>query len=112
LGDAQRRFQSSWLAQIANQLEKEVVVTSIFGTNNIEGDTLSEQETQLALASYLVGSARPLIGSKGKWDTFCRQLDFLSLLIRCSKHVLQTASFVCVDSSSNSNNGGGNGIIQ
>ncbi|MEZ5582855.1 MAG: Fic family protein [Candidatus Competibacteraceae bacterium] len=49
VGDAQRRFQGSPLAHVANQLEKEVVVTSIFGTNSIEGGTLSEEETQLAL---------------------------------------------------------------
>lgn len=49
VGDAHRRFASSPLAQVAQQLEKEVVVTSIFGTNSIEGGTLSEDETQLAL---------------------------------------------------------------
>ena len=49
IDDAHRRFMDSPLAQVANQLEKEVVVTSIFGTNSIEGGTLSEEETQLAL---------------------------------------------------------------
>jgi len=47
--DAHRRFIGSPLAQVANQLEKEVVVTSIFGTNSIEGGTLSEEETRAAL---------------------------------------------------------------
>ncbi|HFD87414.1 MAG TPA: Fic family protein, partial [Gammaproteobacteria bacterium] len=47
--DAHQRFMGSPLAQVANQLEKEVVVTSIFDTNSIEGGTLSEEETQLAL---------------------------------------------------------------
>lgn len=47
--DAHRRFSGSPLAQVANRLEKEVVVSSIFGTNSIEGGTLSEGETQLAL---------------------------------------------------------------
>ncbi|MCP4408017.1 MAG: hypothetical protein GY807_09725 [Gammaproteobacteria bacterium] len=49
VGDAQRRFKGSPLAQVANRLEKEVVLASIFGTNSIEGGTLSEEETQHAL---------------------------------------------------------------
>jgi len=36
-------------AQVAHLLEKEVVVSSIFGTNTIEGGTLSEEETAQAL---------------------------------------------------------------
>ncbi len=47
--DAYARFDSSPLAQVANQLEQEVVVSSIFGTNSIEGGTLSESETAMAL---------------------------------------------------------------
>jgi len=49
VGDAHQRFQGSPLAQVAGQLEREVVTTSVFGTNSIEGGTLSEQETQEAL---------------------------------------------------------------
>lgn len=49
VSDAQARFQSSPLAQVADRLEREVVVSSIFGTNSIEGGALSEEETQLAL---------------------------------------------------------------
>lgn len=49
IGDAHARFRGSPLSQVADRLEKEVVVSSIFGTNSIEGGTLSEQETQLAL---------------------------------------------------------------
>ena len=49
VSDAQARFQGSPLSQVAGQLEREVVVTSVFGTNSIEGGTLSEAETQLAL---------------------------------------------------------------
>jgi len=49
VSDAHERFGGSPLSQVANRLEKEVVVTSIFGTNSIEGGTLSEEETQLAL---------------------------------------------------------------
>lgn len=49
VGDAHHRFRKSPLSQVANRLEKEVVVSSIFSTNSIEGGTLSEQETQLAL---------------------------------------------------------------
>ncbi len=49
IGDAYRRFLHSPLVQVANQLEKEVVVSSVFSTNSIEGGTLTEAETQLAL---------------------------------------------------------------
>lgn len=49
VGDAQQRFRRSPLAQVADRLEKEVVVSSVFGTNSIEGGTLTEQETGLAL---------------------------------------------------------------
>lgn len=49
VGDAQQRFASSPLAQVADQLEKEVVVSSIFGTNSIEGGTLTKEETQATL---------------------------------------------------------------
>jgi Fic family protein len=48
--DAHERFIASPLAQVANQLEREVVVGSVFGTNTIEGGTLSEDETASALA--------------------------------------------------------------
>lgn len=47
--DAQDRFCVSPLASVATQLEKEVVVSSVFGTNTIEGGELSEQETEQAL---------------------------------------------------------------
>lgn len=47
--DAQRRFRKSPLSQVANELEKEVVVSSVFGTNTIEGGALDEEQTQLAL---------------------------------------------------------------
>jgi Fic family protein len=49
VADAQRRFQGSPLSQVANRLEREVVTTSVFGTNSIEGGTLSEEETRHAL---------------------------------------------------------------
>jgi len=48
--DAQNRFKSSPLASVASSLEKEVVVSSVFGTNTIEGGELSEDETEQALA--------------------------------------------------------------
>lgn len=48
--DAQERFKSSPLAAVANDLEKEVVVSSVFGTNTIEGGELSEKETEEALS--------------------------------------------------------------
>ncbi|OIO56125.1 MAG: Fic family protein [Alphaproteobacteria bacterium CG_4_10_14_0_2_um_filter_63_37] len=47
--DAHARFRSSPLAQVATRLEREVVVSSIFGTNSIEGAALSEAETEQAL---------------------------------------------------------------
>lgn len=47
--DAHARFIASPLAQVANQLEREVIVSSIFGTNTIEGGTLTEDETESAL---------------------------------------------------------------
>jgi len=47
--DAQDRFRVSPLASVATQLEKEVVVSSVFGTNTIEGGELSEDETEQAL---------------------------------------------------------------
>lgn len=48
--DAHERFVASPLSEVANQLEKEVLVSSVFGTNTIEGGTLSEDETASALA--------------------------------------------------------------
>lgn len=47
--DAHARFVSSPLAQVASRLEREVLVTSIFGTNTIEGGELSEEETGAVL---------------------------------------------------------------
>jgi hypothetical protein len=37
IADAQARFLSSPLSQVANRLEQEVLVSSIFSTNTIEG---------------------------------------------------------------------------
>ena len=47
--DAWRMFSSSPLAQVAVQLQREVLVQSVFGTNTIEGANLSEEETGQAL---------------------------------------------------------------
>lgn len=47
--DAHERFVASPLSQVANRLEQEVVVSSVFGTNTIEGGTLTEDETASAL---------------------------------------------------------------
>lgn len=47
--DAHERFAASPLAQVANRLEKEVLVSSVFGTNTIEGGALTEDETASAL---------------------------------------------------------------
>ncbi|MBK9522232.1 MAG: Fic family protein [Rhodocyclaceae bacterium] len=50
VADAHERFVTSPLSQVANQLEQEVLVSSVHGTNTIEGGTLSENETASALA--------------------------------------------------------------
>jgi len=48
--DAHSRFASvPILPDIANALEQEVLVSSVFGTNTIEGGTLTEQETAAIL---------------------------------------------------------------
>lgn len=47
--DAHALFIKTPLNQVASQLEKEVVVSSVFGTNTIEGGTLSEEETARVL---------------------------------------------------------------
>lgn len=48
--DAHERFNALPSSHVANLLEREVVVGSVFGTNTIEGGTLSEDETAVALA--------------------------------------------------------------
>jgi Fic family protein len=48
--DAQQRFKDSPLSHVATSLEKEVVVRSIYGTNTIEGGTLTEEETEQVIA--------------------------------------------------------------
>lgn len=47
--DAHERFIALPLSQVANRLEREVMASSIFGTNTIEGGTLTEEETATAL---------------------------------------------------------------
>lgn len=47
--DAYERFVASPLSQVTNRLEQEVIVSSVFGTNTIEGATLTEDETANAL---------------------------------------------------------------
>lgn len=49
VNDAHLRFVNSPLSQVANQLEREVLASSIFGTNSIEGGTLTELETSAAM---------------------------------------------------------------
>lgn len=49
VADAQERFLSSPLSPVAKRLEQEVLVSSIFSTNTIEGGTLTEEETKDAL---------------------------------------------------------------
>jgi Fic family protein len=46
VNDAQLRFSSvPILPDVATNLEREVIVSSVFGTNTIEGGTLTEEET-------------------------------------------------------------------
>lgn len=47
--DAHERFVASPLAQVTRNLEREVIAGSVFGTNTIEGGTLSEDETAAAI---------------------------------------------------------------
>jgi Fic family protein len=47
--DAHQCLIAAPLSQVANQLEREVVASSVFGTNTIEGGTLTEEETATAL---------------------------------------------------------------
>ncbi len=47
--DAHDFFKGSPLSSVANQLEREVLVSSIYGTNTIEGAVLSIEETAKAL---------------------------------------------------------------
>lgn len=47
--DAHELFIKTPLNQVASRLEKEVVVSSVFGTNTIEGGNLTEAETATAL---------------------------------------------------------------
>lgn len=47
--DAQARFQSAPLALVAERLAPEVMADGIFGTNSIEGGTLTEEETRRLL---------------------------------------------------------------
>lgn len=52
VADAHSRFASvPILPDVANQLEREVVVSSVFGTNTIEGGTLTEEETAVVIGS-------------------------------------------------------------
>jgi Fic family protein len=50
VGDAQARFAKFPLAHVATQLEQEVLASSVFGTNSIEGGTLTEKETKRVLS--------------------------------------------------------------
>ncbi|MBM2828097.1 MAG: filamentation induced by cAMP protein Fic [Actinobacteria bacterium] len=48
--DAQARFARFPLSHVATQLEQEVLASSVFGTNSIEGGTLTEEETKRVLS--------------------------------------------------------------
>ena len=87
---AHERFVASPLSQVANRLEHEVVVSSIFGTNSIEGGTLSEEETETALqldpAQVQEIEQRRALNIKAAYDIaqravkatgWCLNLDFI-----------------------------------
>jgi len=60
--DAHARFSSMpILPDVAAKLEKEVVVSSVFGTNTIEGGTLTEEET-----ADVINGIREIKGEKEK----------------------------------------------
>lgn len=73
VGDAQGRFLSSPLSQAADRLEQEVLVSSIFSTNSIEGGMLSEDETKEALnldpAEVQADEQRRVLNIKRAYDT-------------------------------------------
>lgn len=50
VSDAQKRFASFPLHTVSEQLEPEVIATSIYSTNTIEGGALDYEQTQIALA--------------------------------------------------------------
>lgn len=70
--DAHALFIKTPLNQVASQLEKEVVASSVFGTNTIEGGTLSEEETarvlQLDPAEVKETEQRRAVNIKAAYD--------------------------------------------
>lgn len=70
--DAHQRFSGSPLAEVANQLEREVIASSIFGTNTIEGGALTEEETFAAMdldpALVQEIEQRRVVNIKGAYD--------------------------------------------
>jgi Fic family protein len=72
VADAQERFLSSPLSHVASRLEREVLVSSIFSTNTIEGGTLTEEETKDALdldpAQVQTGEPRRAVNIKAAYD--------------------------------------------
>ena len=70
--DAHELFIKTPLNQVARQLEKDVVASSVFGTNTIEGGTLSEEETarvlQLDPAEVKETEQRRAVNIKAAYD--------------------------------------------
>ena len=53
IADAHQRFSSiPIIPDVATRLEKEVIASSVFGTNTIEGGTLSEEETAVVIERF------------------------------------------------------------
>ena len=68
--DAHSRFTSiPFLPEIAIQLEKEVIVSSVHGTNTIEGAELTEEETAKIIETKIAPEEkekRVLLSERGR----------------------------------------------
>lgn len=93
--DAQKRFRSSPLAQVANDLEREVIASSVYSTNTIEGGLLNEEETassiELTAEQAKDVHQRRVINIKAAYDlakqTGQQQKGQLQLTTQYVKHV-------------------------
>jgi Fic family protein len=89
--DAHESFKSSPLSQVANQLEREVIASSVFGTNSIEGGTLTEEETSQVLdispAMVKEIEKRRVVNIKAAYD--------LALLASNAKDWRLNIEFIC-----------------
>ena len=98
--DAHERFIASPLSQVANQLEREVVVSSVFGTNTIEGGVLSESETETALQldpkQVKEIEQRRAINIKAGYD-YARQQATQADWVLSTSFILEVHRLICQD---------------